>query len=81
MVFGAATGEAAEYDDGWLFGVPQSQKGSEVRVGGDNDPLFQRGPVENLLVRRRLHIVVPDVMRFMPFFPQNVRPAATGRCL
>ena len=64
---------ASEEDDRRLSLLPQGEQCAEVGVCGDDDALFGRGPLEDLLVAGLVHAVVAHVGRIVARVAQTVR--------
>lgn len=56
-------GSAPKQNDGWLLFVAQSQQGSKIRVGRDQNSISFCGTCENFRIGRLLHVIVADVNR------------------
>jgi hypothetical protein len=56
-------------------------KGAEVRVGGNYDPPFALGALEDQFVISSLHPVITHVRNIMPSLPQSVRKDGRKRII
>ncbi len=61
LIFGAASGRAAEDDNRGLGRSSERQQRTEVRIRRDKYPVFISSKVEDVLVDRRLHPAISDV--------------------